>query len=143
MTETVIVGVDGSEPSNEALVWALREAKLRNAQVVAIHVGVVPWSMGYDVKWHEDRELLKEDARQEIERQVETARVAADAPDVPVEARALIDERAGYTLASLAAGADLLVVGNRGRGGFSGALLGSVSTTAVHHATCPVVVVRA
>ncbi len=58
-----------------------------------------------------------------------------------MEARVHLDERPAFVLITAAADADLLVVGSRGRGGFTGLLLGSVSTACVHHAPCPVVVV--
>ena len=61
--------------------------------------------------------------------------------DVEVEARAHLDERPAFVLITAAADADLRVVGSRGRGGFRGLLLGSVSTACVHHAPCLVVVV--
>lgn len=142
MATTVLVGVDGSEPSDRALDWALREAKLRGDRLLAIHVWSMPWAMGYDVNWADDREVMAKDARAAIARQVASAEERTGITGVPVEVQAVMDERPGYALATMADQADLLVVGSRGRGGFTGSLLGSVSTTAVHHATCPVVVVR-
>ena len=67
--------------------------------------------------------------------------VAGADPPVRVESYVLTGHPA-YELAQYAKDADLLVVGSRGHGGFVGALLGSVSDHCVHHATCPVVVIR-
>jgi nucleotide-binding universal stress UspA family protein len=62
-------------------------------------------------------------------------------PDVPVE-RAVVMDRPTHALRERSVGAQLLVVGSRGRGGLVGTLLGSVSQTLLHHAACPVVIVR-
>ena len=67
--------------------------------------------------------------------------VLGEQPEVAVEALA-VEGRVAHALVQAAKGADLLVVGNRGRGGFGGVLLGSVSFHCVSHAPCPVVVVR-
>jgi nucleotide-binding universal stress UspA family protein len=65
-----------------------------------------------------------------------------DTAGVRIEQK-LLKGRSADTLIAAAEGADMLVVGNRGRGGFRGLLLGSVSQQIAHHATCPVVIVRA
>jgi len=62
-------------------------------------------------------------------------------PGVPVE-RSVVEGPAAQVLLRAAAGADLLVLGSRGRGGFAGLLLGSVSQQCAHHAPCPLVIVR-
>lgn len=139
---TIVVGVDGSPSSDGALDWALQEAELRGARVVALLVSALPWSLGYDPNWHEDRESVSAERRAEVDRAVAASRARVGAPDdLVVEARVQLDERPAFVLITAAAEADLLVVGSRGRGGFRGLLLGSVSTACVHHAPCPVVVV--
>jgi nucleotide-binding universal stress UspA family protein len=87
-----------------------------------------------------DRETLEKDSRKLLEQMVEPALRAASRRPVDV---ALIPESASAARALLdtAIGADLLVVGSRGRGGVR-ALLGSVSQQCVHHAPCAIVVVR-
>lgn len=141
---TIIVGVDGSPASEGALDWALAEAALRGSRVVALAVSALPWSLGYDPDGHVDRERVAAERRGEVEAAVAAsrARVGVD-HEVEVEARVQLDERPAFILITAAAEAELLVVGSRGRGGFKGLLLGSVSTACVHHASCPVVVVPA
>jgi nucleotide-binding universal stress UspA family protein len=135
----VVVGVDGSEPSVKALHWALDEARRRGAALTAVHVWTPPFigpelvpSGAYDTDENDrrGREVL------------ETALAAADTSGLaaPVEP-VVVSGGASTTLVDAAEGADLLVVGSRGHGGFAGLLLGSVSHHAVHHATCPVVVI--
>ena len=142
MRQKIVVGIDMSIASEEALTWALNEAQLRAADVVAVHITHMPWTTGFDGKWVEDREIIAKEARTQAAEQLSRARMRADAPAVPVDIQVMVDERPAYLLTLAAADADLLVVGNRGRGGFKGLLLGSVSTVCVHHAPCPVVVVR-
>jgi len=134
----IVVGLDGSEHSSAALRWAAAEARLRGARLRVVHSWHVP-TLAVEVPLPEDV-YTPAAARLEVEGQV--AAVLGDAADVPVDivvhegspAQSLVDE---------AAGATLVVVGSRGRGGFSGLLLGSVSTQVAHHAPCPVVIVRA
>jgi nucleotide-binding universal stress UspA family protein len=141
---TIIVGVDGSPSSEGALDWALEEAALRGARVVALAVSPLPWSLGYDPVAKVDRDEVAAGRRAEVEAAVAASRTRVGAsPDLEVEAHVQLDERPAFVLITAAAEADLLVVGSRGRGGFRGLLLGSVSTACVHHAPCPVVVVPA
>jgi nucleotide-binding universal stress UspA family protein len=138
----VIVGVDGSDESCGALRWAMAEAGLRQTALhvvnaydliqVATPTGLVPGV---------DRSTLEHASRTLLEQMVESALGAADHPPHDV---ALLPSPAHATQALLhaAVGAELLVVGSRGRGGFSGLLLGSVSQQCAHHASSPVVVVR-
>lgn len=138
----VVVGVDGSEGSRRALEWALEEARLRDLEVSAI--GVVQLHLvalsvpGYpyaDERYIED--LLRE-TRTMVAQQVDEVRPA---PGVTVTTRAVLGAPA-EVLVDASEKAELLVVGSRGRGGFSGLLLGSVSQQCTSHASCPVVVMR-
>ena len=128
----VIVGIDGSDGGTRALEWAAAEAD-RSGAVLEVHTAYGP---GYvfitpsEVHWSMQR--LVDDA---------VAHVAITAPGVVV--KGVIHEGApAKALIEASRGADLLVVGSRGLGGFSGLLLGSISQECSLHAHCPVVIVR-
>ena len=140
----IVVGVDGSEGSKAALAWALDEARLRNAELDAVCSYSLPsgWfgvgdSMGVVVA----TSITDDDVASYAQETLTNALAALDAGGVEVTKTAV----AGHPAASLitaAKGADLLIVGSRGHGEFGSVLLGSVSLHCVHHAPCPVVVVR-
>lgn len=136
----VVVGVDGSEDSERALRFALEEARLRGARLRVVHAWQLPYPVhaGGPVPIVYDRADVAAGARDVLERAV--AAVAADVDDVQVEP-VLVEDRAAPALLAAAEGADLLVMGSRGHGGFVGLLLGSVGQQCAHHARCPVVVV--
>ena len=136
--QRIVVGIDGSQCSRRALHWALSEAELRNADVDVVHAwempvafGTIPGEMAYDTT------ALEEAARATVDEMV----AAAQQPGVRVE-KIVTYGPAAATLLEAAKGADLVVVGSRGRGGFTGLLLGSVGQAVAHHAPCPVVIVR-
>ncbi|MBP2368147.1 universal stress protein [Pseudonocardia parietis] len=134
----VVVGVDGSERSEAALGAAFAEAELRGAPLVALHA----WAD--DVVDPYVRLLsYQEEHRREEQRLLDGALAAwiEKFPDVPVR-RELVHERPVAALVAASAGAALVVVGSRGRGGLTGLLLGSVSRALLHHARCPVLVAR-
>ena len=146
----VVVGVDGSAGSQEALRWALEEGRLRSCPVRAVHA----WTFGYVGGGIEgypywgapldsyaalgvDVSDLHQAAEDLLERAL--AEVGEDVGDVE---REVVQGPAAEVLVEAAAPGDLLVVGSLGHGGFAGLLLGSVSQQCVHHAACPVVVVH-
>jgi nucleotide-binding universal stress UspA family protein len=143
--ERIVVGVDGSSHSDAALRWALREARAHGAAldvVTAWHYpyttdisGMVPMTVaGLDVA---------EDARKLQDKALEDALLLEPFPGGSIEIERIVKQGgAAHVLLEAADGADLLVVGSRGRGGFTGLLLGSVSHQVASHAHCPVVVVR-
>ena len=139
MSQRIVVGTDGSDNSVAALRWALEEARLRAAVVDVVYtweyppvidpLGVSMLPSADDMNASAER-LLKEVIRKvDFMGAVVTTRVVRGAP-----ATALI---------AAAKGADLLVIGRRGHGGFMGLLLGSVAQQVTHHAPCPVVLVPA
>ncbi len=134
----IVVGVDGSEESKAALRWAIEEARLRRSSVRALYA----WSLRYAGG---SGYLLPEGTVGEVERGGEEMLDAVIAEvgnaEVDVE-RAAVEGVPSHVLVEAAQGADLLVVGSRGHGGFTGLLLGSVSQQCAHHASCPVVIVR-
>lgn len=135
----VIVGVDGSECGAAALRWALREAEMREWQITA----ALAWSY-LDQRPAEpgkqfDPHYSEEDADKALDAAVEAA-VGSEASG-RVDRKAICDLPA-QALLRASQDADLLVLGSRGRGGFKGLLLGSVSEQCLHHARCPVAIVR-
>lgn len=118
MSGCVVVGIDGSAASAEALRLALREAEIRDACVRAIHV------------WRGDEAAARR-------------LLAAAAGDAPVEQVLIESPSPAAALAEAAEGADLLVLGTRGRGGLHELLDGSISLDCRRLAACPVMVVTA
>jgi nucleotide-binding universal stress UspA family protein len=138
----VIVGIDGSHNSTQALDWAMTEAAVRNADLTVVTVNSVIASY-----WSRQPVPLAGDA----EKVEEIRKSAQDA--VSKAAAALGDQQPNsvtvvavngfpaQTLIDKSATADLIVVGSRGGGGFGELFLGSICSQVVHHAKCPVVVV--
>ena len=140
----IIVGIDGSDASKDALRWAVEEARLRGADVVAVHAWQVPPpvpSLGPapGVEVVEMIPQLEEAAKTLVQSVV--AEVVGDASDVTVEA-VTTEGPPANVLIEAAKGADMLVVGSRGHGGFVALLLGSVSQQVATHAPCPVLIHR-
>lgn len=134
----IVVGVDGSMASAQALRWAMRQAEVTGAVAEATVAWDIPTSYGFGPTVC-DGEDLAGAAEQSLAAAVDDAH--SESPNVAVQQRVLRGGP-GAMLVDAAKDADLLVVGSRGHGGFVGALLGSVSEHCVHHASCPVVVVR-
>ena len=138
----IVAGVDGSPSSLAALRWAVRQAGLTGGTVEVVIAWQYPAAAtGYAwVPIAADESVdYAEIAQKVVAEAISNADTAGG--DVRISTR-VQQGCAAQVLIDAAAGADLLVVGSRGHGGFSGALLGSVSMHCVHHAPCPVVVVR-
>lgn len=140
----IVVGVDHSQGAKEALRFAFEEAKLRQATLRVVHawrygyIGATGLEGGFQAIGGDIKELGAV-AGAALE---ETLREWIPEPDtVEVEQR-VVEGRAAAVLVDESRGADLLVVGSRGHGGFAGLLLGSVSRQCSHHAACPVVIVH-
>jgi nucleotide-binding universal stress UspA family protein len=132
----IVVGVDGSEPSERALRWAVEEAAAHGADLVAVHA----WNEQAVASSSFGAVAVDPTVYQEAAREVLDGILAGVGGDVRIEGK-LLEGGASRAILEEARTADLVVVGTRGRGGFAGLLLGSVSHQVVHHATCPVVVV--
>lgn len=144
MVTRIVVGVDGSEESHQALAWAVEEARRWGASLRIVHAWRPPEAYLFDapaVVRPELDEALRDVGRRVVEDALAAVLSGSD-PGVEIERRVLPEPPVEALLAA-AADADLLVIGSRGRGGFAGLLLGSVSQQVAHHAPCPVVVVRA
>ncbi|BCJ68821.1 universal stress protein [Polymorphospora rubra] len=136
-TGDVVVGVDGSPDSVTALDFALDTAAERDAPLLVVGAWNIP-----SVPWRPpgvDTEQMSATERRGLEQLVEERRRRHAA--VAVRTEVVVDSPA-HALTQASARARLLVVGSRGRGGLRGLLLGSVSQQVLHHARCPVVVVR-
>jgi nucleotide-binding universal stress UspA family protein len=137
--KTIVVGVDGSPPSRTALQWAAAEAADHQSDLVVVSVWEPP--------------LIPPMGNPSLGREVMTSDSAADDlvavirdelgenPPVLVQPR-VAEGNPAHVLIESSQDADLLVVGTRGHGGFSGLLLGSVSQHVAAYAKCPVTVVR-
>ncbi|HEX2771765.1 MAG TPA: universal stress protein [Micromonosporaceae bacterium] len=137
----IVVGVDGSDMSDLAIGFAVEEAARRGAEVLAVHAYLhpVPIEPGDVVPMVYDEDALKSEEERLVAESL--AGWSERYPDVPV--RRKIDRgSAGRILVEESKAAQLVVVGARGRGGFAGLLLGSVSHGVLHHAHCPVAIVR-
>ncbi|HMD91610.1 MAG TPA: universal stress protein [Trebonia sp.] len=141
----IFVGVDGSDHSRLALGWALREAARHRAPLTVMSVRPHPVRPATEIYWavpdlpvdpREEETELK--ALQEFVGTVKSE-TGEDVADI-----SLVMETGdpAEELISASRDADLLVIGSRGNGGFARLLLGSVSSKVVHHAACPVVVIR-
>jgi nucleotide-binding universal stress UspA family protein len=134
----VVVGVDGSEPSKDALRWAIRYACRTGATVRAVTVWHFPTSFGWGPLPTIPEMDLEADARAGLK---ETVEAVADTSEPVTLQTEVVEGPPALTLLRAAEGADLLVVGSRGHGAFAGMLIGSVSEHCVHHANCPLVVI--
>jgi nucleotide-binding universal stress UspA family protein len=138
----IVAGVDGSPSSLSALRWAVRQAGLTGAAVEAVLAWQYPVAIG-GYGWAPTGLDSGFDFKENAEKVLAGAISSAVNPGggVPVRAR-VVEGNPARVLLDAADGADLLVLGSRGHGGFTEALLGSVSQHCVHHAHCPVVVIR-
>jgi nucleotide-binding universal stress UspA family protein len=136
----IVAGVDGSASSLEALRWAIGQAELTGSSVDAVIAWQPPAAsgLGWGAALADDTDYAELAAKTVTE----AVSMVAD-PASWVRVRPMVGEgNPAQVLLDASAGADLLVVGSRGHGGFASALLGSVSLHCTHHAHCPVVVIR-
>lgn len=135
----IVVGVDGSDHSAVALRWAAAEAEARGADPVAVLVWDLFNQRHADGTRRFDPDYDERSADEALARIVDDALGAERGATV---GRRVVCDLPAPGLLSAAGGADLLVLGARGLGGFRGLLLGSVSQQVLHHATVPVAVVH-
>jgi nucleotide-binding universal stress UspA family protein len=139
----IVVGVDGSPSAEDALRWAVRQAGLTGARVEAVIAWHLPLLVG-GYAWPPVGVLETTDFGKLAEKVLTDAVVAAVGPGGSEHVVTVVKQgEAAQVLIEAADGAEALVVGSRGHGGFTEALLGSVSQHCVHHAPCPVVIIRA
>jgi nucleotide-binding universal stress UspA family protein len=144
-TGTVVVGVDGSPGSRAALEYALDEAARRGARLQVVVAAQLPdyWAMAYGPAAPPPVDDIVDGVRNGVQAMVDEVLAArpAQAGLVSVSVLAQAGSPAGVLLEA-AEGADVLVLGHRGRGALRSALLGSVGLQCVLHAPCPVTIVR-
>jgi nucleotide-binding universal stress UspA family protein len=141
MTEmhTIVVGVDGSEASLKALRFALQEAGSHHVQLKAVMAWNVP-PLAHGAVWSVP--VYVDDYAKIAQTELDKSLADAGAADSGVAVTQLLRQgQPADILCAEAKGADLLVVGSRGLGGFRGLLLGSVSQQCANHAPCPVVII--
>jgi nucleotide-binding universal stress UspA family protein len=135
ITRRIVVGVDGSEPSRIALQRAAVEATAHDAVLDVVHA----WNFLDQPGPHFDPDYDETKARMRIDAFISDV-LGGDRPaDATVT---LINDHPSPGLVSAADGAFMVIVGARGLGGFKGLLMGSVSQHVMHHASCPVLIVR-
>jgi nucleotide-binding universal stress UspA family protein len=133
----IVVGVDGSQPSQQALRWGAQLAALFGARLEAVIAWEFPSSYGWasvPPEWNpgQDMEKVLEDT---------VRAVFGDQPPAGLQ-RQVHEGGAARVLLDACQGAIMLLVGSRGHGGFAGLLLGSVSANVAEHASCPVLVIH-
>jgi nucleotide-binding universal stress UspA family protein len=141
----IVVGVDGSKASEIALRRAIDEAVDWEADLtafssmpVATGTSLFAWAPGQI-----DHTAVLQELEEELDRIIDAELVGRDLPDNFTVRRHGLDGTPSALLVEFSTAVDLIVVGSRGRGGFSGLLLGSTSQAVLHHALCPVMVVPA
>ena len=136
MTYRIVVGVDGSEHSNAALKWALADAQQHSDGMVT---AVLAWQLPFvSFPGAFDRDELDQAYKNFLN---ETVSAVAPKPPVPLET-VIAEGDPTESMVEASKGANLLVLGIRGRSPFAGLLLGSVSQGAAANAHCPVVLVK-
>jgi len=133
----IVVGVDGSEPSKQALRWGAHLATTFGARLDAVAAWDFPASYGFasvPPDWDPARDM-----RQALDETVQAA--FGDQPPAGLR-REVREGGAAMVLIEASRGATMLVVGSRGHGGFTGLLLGSVSGNVAEHAPCPVLIIH-
>ena len=134
----IVVGIDGSSSSDDAVEWAANQAKLTGSNLEVLSAWEWPASYGWAVPIPSDFDPRVE-ATNQVDRVVKGVR--DEFPDVAIHTH-VVEGHPAPTLVEASHEADLLVVGSSGHGEFTGMLLGSVSDYVAHHAHCPVVILR-
>jgi len=136
----IAVGVDGSDSSEKALIWAVEEAVQRGYPLEVVHAWYHPGqAAGLPLAMLTDPQVLRDSSQAMVERMVSPWREKF--PDLEIRIR-LAETAPVPALVGASRAAELVVVGSRGHGGLAGLMLGSVSNALAHHSECPVVIVR-
>ncbi|OMC52941.1 universal stress protein UspA [Mycobacterium sp. IS-2888] len=139
----IVVAVDGSPASNAAACWAARDAALRNVSLTLVHAVVTPTVSRPPVPYPESLAVgLEDEGKRAV---MHAAKIAEDS--MPADRKVTINRELVYSapmpaLIKMSDEAEMVVVGNSGRGLLARGVLGSVSSAVVRHANCPVAVIR-
>lgn len=138
--KTTVVGVDDSRGARDALAWAAEQAAATGGRLRVVHAYEFPvaWIDAYAPELPQWQERARQDAQETIERVVSDVLEPGRREAVEVE---VVEGNPADVLHDESRDAAVVVVGSRGRGGFAGLLLGSVSQRVAQHANCPVVIV--
>jgi nucleotide-binding universal stress UspA family protein len=139
----IVVAVDSSPASNAAVCWAARDAAMRNVSLTVVHAVVTPTATWPPVPYPDSLALRLEDEGKKAV--MHAIKIAEDA--MPADRKVTINRELVYSTPALALikmsdEAEMIVVGSSGRGLLARGVLGSVSSTVVRHASCPVAVIR-
>ena len=139
----ITVGIDGSDHSVKALEWAIKEAAIQHSPVTVMMVHLVPMSgwTGRPIVLPADAAELEKARHTANELIAKVTSQLGDAQPASVKVN-VVNGFPAQNLIEASRDCDLIVVGSRGSGGFAKLMMGSVSSQVVHHAHCPVVVVR-
>jgi len=137
----IVAGVDGSPPSIAALRWAIHQAELNGGSIDAVIAWEFPVVAG-GFRWAPNAAFDDTEYTELAAKTLNAAVAEASPPPAITVHQVVVEGTPAEVLLDTAKDAELLVVGNRGHGAFADALIGSVSVRCLHHATCPVVIVR-
>ncbi len=139
----IVVAVDGSPASDAAVCWAARDAVMKNVPLTVVHAVVTPTATFPPVAYPEALAVrLEDEGKKAIMHAVKVAEEAMPADRKVTINRELVYSTPAPALVEMSDEAEMIVVGSSGRGLLGRSLLGSVSSTVVRHASCPVAVVH-
>ncbi len=139
----IVVAVDGSPASNAAVCWAARDAAMRNIPLTVVHAVVTPTATWPPVPYPDALATrLEDEGRKEVLHAVKIAEDAMPTDRKVTIQREIVFSTPAVALVKMSDEAEMIVVGSSGRGLLARGVLGSVSSTVVRHANCPVAVIR-
>ncbi len=139
----IVVAVDGSRASDAAVVWAARDAAMRNVPLTVFHAVVTPTATYPPVPYPESLAVnLEDEGRKEIMHAVKIAEDAVAAGHNLTISRQLVFSSPAPALVTMSDDAEMIVMGSSGRGLLARGVLGSVSSAVARHANCPVAVLH-
>ncbi len=139
----IVVAVDGSPASNAAVCWAARDAAMRNVSLTVVHAVMTPTTTWPPVPYPDSLVVrLEDEGKKAVMHAIKIAEDAMPADRKVTITRKLVYSTPALALIKMSDEAEMIVVGSSGRGLLARSVLGSVSSTVVRHANCPVAVIR-